>query len=215
MMTHELRSLTDRTQDVIDIAVARYPKLVMTSAFGLSGVVLIHLTNEHRIPILFVDTGYMFPETLALRDWYAQDRLIFTYGPARWDGAAEPNIEDPGSIERCCHLRKVLPMQRAIRRLAPHAVMTARGRFQAVTRAALEVFEHHLDPVRVNPLAFWRQEQISAYIAAHGLRYNPLYEQGYPSIGCQPCTRPVENGEDIRAGRWDGLGKVECGLWQT
>jgi phosphoadenosine phosphosulfate reductase len=194
----------------------------MTSAFGLNGVALIHMLGERQVPILFVNTGLMFPETLELRDKVARERLVLTYLPEEYPfpcagldlSKMEPCAAmDNGSVARCCGARKLAPMRKALKEFAPDAVITPRGRFQSVTRQGLCLVERDRYPVRVNPLAHWSQEQVEQYIRDHGVAYNPLYDQGYYSVGCWPCTRAVENGEDVRAGRWDKLGRVECGLW--
>ena len=192
-------------------AAREYDDLAMTSAFGLSGVVLIDLVQRLglEVPVLFVDTGFMFPETLQTRDRLLAkypDLLVFTLHPG--EGAPEP------MTAHCCDQRKVQPMRRALRILRPDALLTGRGRFQAVTRKDLQPVERDREPVRVNPLVSWTQEQIEEYAYMAELPYNPLYDQGYYSVGCKPCTRAVKAGEDVRAGRWDGLGKVECGLWR-
>ena len=192
-------------------AAAEYKTLAMTSAFGLSGVVLIDLVqNLHlRVPVLFVDTGFMFPETLATRDRllaFYPDLQVITLHPG--ENAPEP------MTAHCCEERKVQPMRRALAVLRPDALLSARGRFQAVTRRDLAPVERDRVPVRVNPLVSWTSSQIEEYAHEAELPYNPLYDQGYYSVGCKPCTRAVRAGEDVRAGRWDGLGKVECGLWR-
>ena len=125
------------------------------------------------------------------------------YGPRLY--ARQPDL--------CCALRKVEPMRRAMAELEPTAVLNGRSRFQASTRCCLPVVEWEQTPPRINPLASWTRRQIERYVAAHQAPHNPLYEAGYPSVGCRPCTRPVRAGEHIRAGRWAGWGKTECGLW--
>ena len=178
---------------------------------------LIHMLDG-RIPILFVDTGFMFDETLALRDLVAACATVVTYVPESFPTPCdEPGFCKEPDAERiafCCETRKVEPMRRALAELNPGAIITARGRFQSVTRRALPLVEGHRQPPRVNPLAYWSQEQVEAYIEKHDVPHNPLHDDGYYSVGCWPCTRPVEEGEDVRAGRWDGLGKVECGIWR-
>jgi len=185
-------------------------RLAMTSAFGLNGMGLIHIVArmDLDIPILFVDTGYLFPETLETKR-----RVVEQYGLRVY--TLHPigrKLPLPRSDE-CCRLRKVAPMRKALALLRPAVLLSARGRFQAVTRRTLAQVELDRDPVRVNPLVDWEQAEVEAFIQDNGVPYNPLYDQGYVSIGCWPCTRPVVAGEDIRAGRWDGLGRVECGLW--
>jgi phosphoadenosine phosphosulfate reductase len=196
--------------------------LVVTSSFGLNGVVLIHMLQEftQHIPIVFIDTGYLFKETLETkrRITAAYGVRVLTFRPAlsvraqaRQYGlnlhAREPNL--------CCALRKVEPMWRAMVQLQPTAVLNGRARFQARTRRNLSIIEWERTPLRINPLAAWTRRQIEVYATAHQVPYNPLHDAGYPSVGCRPCTRPVQVGEHIRAGRWAGMAKTECGLWTT
>ena len=198
-------------ESLIQWAAGEYEHLAMTSAFGLSGIVLIDLVQglELRVPVLFVDTGFLFAETLETKR-----RLLDRY-PHLAIIEIPPLKEGPEPMSaHCCHERKVLPMRRLIQIMGPDALLTGRGRFQAVTRRDLQPVERDREPVRVNPLVAWTQEDIEEYAHLHELPYNPLYDQGYYSVGCKPCTRAVRNGEDVRAGRWDGLGKVECGLWR-
>jgi phosphoadenosine phosphosulfate reductase len=201
-------------QRVVAWAVEAFaPKLVMTSAFGLHGVALIHMlqTISREPPILFVDTGYLFDETLQTRQ-----RVIDAYGVpvltlhADGDEGTLPGYDDP---DRCCLARKVGPMRQALARLQPAAVLNARTRFQARSRRTLPVIEWDANPIRINPLAGWTLPRVRDYVSAHGVPYNPLHDAGYPSIGCWPCTRPVRAGESVRAGRWPGVDKAECGLW--
>jgi phosphoadenosine phosphosulfate reductase len=198
------------------------PRIVMTSAFGLNGVALIHMLQgiTREVPIVFVDTGYLFEETLEtkrrIESIYEGDILTYrsplsVEEQARQYGPDLP-IRQP---ELCCALRKVEPMRRAIAELRPVAVLNGRARFQASTRQALPIVEWEQTPIRINPLAFSSPQQIEAYVRTHDVPYNPLHDRGYPSIGCQPCTRPVLKNEYIRAGRWMGLDKIECGLWTT
>lgn len=197
-------------------------RLAMTSAFGLSGVALCHIVARiaPQVPILFVDTGFHFPEVLETRD-----RIIRRYGldvrtiypepvPMTLSSGVEVKILPAPMTDECCAQRKVAPMRAALEALGPKVLLSARGRFQAVTRQSLELVEWERKPMRINPLARWTQADVEGFVQAHEIPYNPMYDQGYPSVGCVPCTRAVEQGEDIRAGRWDGLGKVECGLWR-
>jgi phosphoadenosine phosphosulfate reductase len=112
--------------------------------------------------------------------------------------------------DACCEIRKVAPLDRALRRWP--VSITGRKRFQAATRAALEVFEWDGDRLRVNPLAHWSAADLRAYMDAHDLPRHPLVAKGFKSIGCWPCTTPVAEGEDDRAGRWRGSDKLECGI---
>lgn len=207
----ELRGQIDQAQSLILWAAGEYEHLAMTSAFGLSGVVLIDLVQslDLRVPVLFVDTGFLFAETLETKD-----RLLARYPCLSIIETGPPKNGPDPLTAHCCEERKVLPMRRLLGLLAPDALLTGRGRFQAVTRRDLLPVERDREPVRVNPLVAWTQADIEEYAHLHGLPYNPLYDQGYYSVGCKPCTRAVKPGEDVRAGRWDGLGKVECGLWR-
>lgn len=189
------------------------PKLVMTTGLGLNGVALIHMlqASQPDVPIVFVDTGYHFQETLETKA-----RIAAAYGvpfltlSPTFAVAVRGRPTDP---EVCCQQRKVEPMQHALAELQPAAVVNARSRFQASTRQNLPVVEWGQSPIRINPLACWSLAQVKSYIAKYKVPYNPLHDAGYPSIGCWPCTRAVQPGEDLRAGRWPGNGKVECGLW--
>jgi phosphoadenosine phosphosulfate reductase len=199
---------------VLRWAVAAFgPELVMTTGLGLNGVALIHLlhANQLDMPMLFVDTGYHFQETLETRlRIEATYRVRFrTLSPAP-DAVAQARPCDP---EICCQRRKVEPMQRALAEHRPAAVLSARSRFQASTRRNLPVVEWGQKPIRINPLVGWSVTQVRGYVAKHRVPHNPLHDAGYPSVGCWPCTRPVQASEDLRAGRWPGTGKVECGLW--
>jgi len=112
--------------------------------------------------------------------------------------------------DACCGIRKVEPMARAVEPFG--AWLTGRKRFQAATRAALQVFEAVGPRIRINPLARWTTSDLAGYMRAHDLRENPLVAYGYLSIGCFPCTEPVKPGEDARSGRWVGQAKTECGI---
>ncbi|MCB1404637.1 MAG: phosphoadenylyl-sulfate reductase, partial [Rhodobacteraceae bacterium] len=124
-------------------------------------------------------------------------------------------LDPDGTLHRrdpdaCCVVRKVAPLDRALRHWP--VVLSGRKRFQSATRAALEVFEADGDRLRVNPLAHWSATDIRAYMDRHALPRHPLVAKGFPSIGCAPCTTRVAPGEDMRAGRWRGTGKSECGI---
>ena len=188
-------------------------------ASSMGDGLMAHLAQSAApgIDVLFLDTGYHFAETLGTRDAVAQvyDVTVRTVLPlltvAQQDAehGAELWRRDPGA---CCAMRKVEPLARA---LEPY-VAWASGirRDESPTRAGAGVVEWDAkrSMVKVNPIATWTQEQVDAYVAEHGVLVNPLAYDGYPSIGCAPCTRRVEPGEDPRAGRWAGSSKTECGL---
>lgn len=190
----------------------------LVSSFGAESAALLHLLSQAApdAPVLLLDTLLLFPETLA----YQQDlsaRLGLTgvrrIRPEDAALAREDPLDDLRDHDQdaCCDLRKVRPLERA---LAPFgAVVSGRKRFQAATRARLARFEaDETGRIRVNPLADWTLDDVRAHIKAHGLPPHPLVAGGFASIGCAPCTTPVAEGEDPRAGRWRGTKKVECGI---
>ncbi|MCL5777654.1 phosphoadenylyl-sulfate reductase [Limibaculum sp. FT325] len=201
------------------LAVHDRGEVALVSSFGAESVVLLHMLShiERDLPVLFLETGMLFPETLAYqRDLAARfglrDVRLIRPDPR------DLTVADPdGRLHRrdtdgCCDIRKTLPLQRALQPFA--AWITGRKRYQSQTRAALEPFEVEAGTVRmkINPLALWDAKDAAAYIDRHGLPRHPLVARGYPSIGCAPCTSPVGEGEDPRAGRWRGQAKVECGI---
>ena len=187
------------------------------SSFGADSAVLLHMIAgiDRSLPILFLDTGKHFGETLEYRDALAADLGL---GDVRIIRPLPENLErvDPTGrlhetdTDACCGIRKVEPMARAVDPFG--AWFTGRKRFQASTRAALPVFEAVGPRIRINPLARWTTSDLAGYMRAHDLRENPLVAYGYLSIGCFPCTSAVQPGEDARSGRWAGLAKTECGI---
>lgn len=203
-----------------DVIRQQYPgSVALVSSFGAESAVLLHMVAriDPGLPVLFLETGMLFRETLAYqRDLAAQLGLsdVRLIRPEPSELAAD----DPdGTLHRenpdgCCFIRKTLPLRRA---LAPFgAWITGRKRMQAATRASLELFEEDRENglLKVNPLAHWDAAMIRAYLERHRLPPHPLVARGYLSIGCAPCTTPVRPGEDPRAGRWRNSGKVECGI---
>lgn len=189
----------------------------IVSSFGAESAVLLHLIGsiQPNVPVIFLETGKHFPETLAYRDALAEViglTNIINVTPdadtlAQKDATGLRWSYDP---DGCCEIRKVIPLKAA---LAPFdAQFTGRKAFQSATRAALPRFEVEEGRLKVNPLADWDKARIEAYMADHSLPAHPLVAQGYPSIGCQPCTSMVKPGEDPRSGRWRGWDKTECGI---
>lgn len=204
--------------DVIRWALGAHGRVLMPSAFNLNGVVLIDLAVRagYRGEVVFVDTGYHFPETLATRDRLAARYPELTFvtlndGASPEDGQTDPALY-AADADACCAVRKVAPLQAYLRAQAPDALLNARSRDQATTRADIPFVEQGAR-VKVNPLAHWTRERLEAYAREHDLPVNPLYFDGFLSVGCWTCTRAVHPGEDARAGRWAGKGKTECGLW--
>ncbi len=207
------------THDLLTWALTAHPDAVMPSAFNLNGVVLIDLAVRagYHGEVVFVDTGYHFPETLQTRDRLAARYPGLTFvtlhaGATPEDGQTPPDLyaRDP---DACCAVRKVAPLQRYLREKNPSALLNARSRDQATTRAGIPEVERGGARLKINPLAAWTRPQLEAYAREHDLPVNPLYADGFLSVGCWTCTRAVRPGEDARAGRWAGQGKTECGLW--
>ncbi|WP_315925131.1 phosphoadenylyl-sulfate reductase [Mesorhizobium sp. SP-1A] len=191
--------------------------IAAVSSFGADSAVLLHMIAEvdKRLPVVFLDTGKHFEETLHYRDALAADFGLTDIRIVEPDRTALASVDPAGKLHQtdtdgCCHVRKVEPMARGV---APfQAWFTGRKRFQAATRAALPVFEAVGPRIRINPLARWTTADLADYMRAHALRENPLVAYGYLSIGCFPCTQPVKPGEDARSGRWAGKAKTECGI---
>jgi phosphoadenosine phosphosulfate reductase len=166
-----------------------------------------------------IDTGYQFPETLELRE-----RILYRYGIAveyvrPETTVAEYETEHGGPLyglrpDDCCRDRKILPLQRAVKAIDPLAWISAIRKDQTADRGKADVvqWDAKFNLVKVNPLLHWTKKDVWAFVMKHDVPYNPLHDQNYPSIGCWPCTRAVQPGEDDRAGRWAGKVKKECGL---
>ncbi|GBR11174.1 phosphoadenylyl-sulfate reductase [Acetobacter oeni] len=193
-------------------------KVAVLSSFGAESALLLAFAAEidPAIPVLFLETGMHFPETLQYRRDLAADlglTNVRDIPPApkaleQRDPSSQLWAFDP---DACCQLRKVEPLNLAT--LPFSALITGRKRSQAATRHRMEVVEPDgEDRIKINPLADWTAEDIDAEMTRRNLRRNPLSLKGYPSIGCEPCTRPAGENDDPRAGRWAGQNKVECGI---
>ncbi|MEQ1656437.1 MAG: phosphoadenylyl-sulfate reductase [Nitrospira sp.] len=230
-MVEELKRASDafeaqQPQDVLREAIKRYaPKIVLACSFGAEDVVLVDMVHrvDPSIPLFYLDTDFLFPETYATRDRIIQqyalkpaqviqvqslltpDQQAAQHGPALW--STEP--------DRCCQLRKVEPLTRVLK--GYDAWITGIRRDQSPTRAnaGLIEWDSKFQLVKVNPLARWTWADVWTYIKVYEVPYNPLHDQNYPSIGCTHCTEPVAPGEDPRAGRWKTFTKTECGLHKT
>ena len=199
-----------------------YPRIAIASSFSVEDTVLIDMVTQIQpnIKIFYINTGFQFKETDDVKEALKKKRNLniveyspllsieeqtLKYGPELYD--RNPDV--------CCKLRKVEPIRRALQEV--DAWITGLRRDQARTRLNLEVVElDYKDDgkslTKVNPLTYWTKKQIWSYIHNRKLPYNALYDQGYMSIGCKTCTRPVQQGEDERKGRWTGKGKTECGI---
>ncbi|MCB1333145.1 MAG: phosphoadenylyl-sulfate reductase [Roseivivax sp.] len=193
--------------------------IAMVSSFGAESVALLHLVAmaDRTTPVLFIDTHMLFAETLAYQQEVAE-RLRLTDVRVVRASAAALEAEDPygalrlSDTDRCCDLRKTRPLNAALAGF--DGWITGRKRYQSGTRAALEFFEleEATGLIKVNPLAHWSAGDVRDYMDENRLPRHPLVAQGFPSIGCAPCTSRVAPGEDPRAGRWRGQEKVECGI---
>jgi thioredoxin-dependent adenylylsulfate APS reductase len=210
---------TNTPLDVLSWAVSRFERVGFATGFGVEGCVLIDIVGRHRLPvdIFTLDTGLLFAETYELwrrlearygltirgirpaQDVAEQGR---TLGPELW--RREPN--------RCCELRKVIPLKGALAEL--DAWVTGVRRDQSRTRAHVQMvdWDETFGLVKINPLVHWTAGDVWKHILENEVPYNPLHDRNYPSIGCEPCTTPVGANEDPRAGRWRGQGKTECGI---
>ena len=214
--------LEDRTpQDILRWAVDEFfPDLTLACSFGgPSGMVLIAMIAEiePRVEVFYLDTDFLFPETYQTRD-----RVIERYGirPVAYTAQLTPEeqavkygdqlwLTNP---DLCCGLRKVEPNRRAL--AGKRAWISGLRRDQATTRRETPVVQwvNQLEVVKVNPLVNWTEADVWSYIVRHDVPYNPLHDQSYPSVSCMHCTQPVQPGDDLRAGRWQGFDKTECGL---
>jgi len=192
-------------------------RIALVSSFGADSVVLLHMAAQidPTTPVVFVDTGQHFEETLRYRDALVARLGLTNLVDAKPD-AAVTAAEDPEKFlfasdpDRCCDIRKVQPLARALD--GYDAWITGRKIFQTATRSRVPLFEAEGDRVKVNPLVGWSASDLLDYIRAAGLPPHPLVAKGFPSIGCLPCTSRVAPGEDARAGRWRGRLKSECGI---
>lgn len=196
-------------------------EIAVVSSFGAESAVLLHLVASvaPATPVLFLETGKHFPETLAYRDLLVErlgltNLVNLTPDPAELAKKDESGLRWSYDPDGCCEIRKVRPLAAAL--AGYDATISGRKGFQAATRAGLPRFEidrtDAAGRLKVNPLADWSAEMLAAYLAENDLPAHPLVAQGYPSIGCSPCTSQVAEGEDPRSGRWRGWDKTECGI---
>ena len=200
----------------------RFPnRIAITSSFGVESSVLLDLVSkvDRNLPILFIETGKHFADTLSYRDTLIAHlglKNIVNLSPSEND----LSLHDPKGVlyqtdtDKCCNIRKVVPLNRAIEGI--DAWISGRKRYQNASREDLPIFElARGGKVKVNPLANWNEKDIKAYMQNHKLPIHPLLAKGFPSVGCEVCTTRVAPGEDPRAGRWRGSEKSECGIHQN
>ena len=197
-------------------------QIAIASAFQTEGTVVIHMATRIRpdVPILFLETGFQFAETLAFKQQLTERLglnvrdLVGEYSNDRQEAEFGARLFE-SNPEMCCEINKVQPMFEALRGL--DAWVTSVRRDSSPTRAETPIVERYsLEPgndiVKINPMANWTKPQVWRYLKEHDLPHNPLYDLGYSSIGCAPCTRLRFAGEPERAGRWAGIAKWECGI---
>jgi phosphoadenosine phosphosulfate reductase len=225
----ELGRLNERLEDAPTEEILRWvwevlgPQVAASSSFQTQSVPFLHIISRvcPEMPVIFIDTGFHFLETLAFRDELQarynlnimmvrpaieKSQLLAKYGEGLY--RRDPDL--------CCYINKVEPMRRATAGLK--AWLSGVRRDQTAHRQQLNVIERRPEGLlKVHPMLRWTGAQIWQYIDAHNLPYHPLFPEGYLSVGCAPCTRPIAPGEDERSGRWSGKQKTECGLhkdWQ-
>lgn len=192
-------------------------RIAVVSSFGAESAVLLHLVSriDPTVPVLFLNTGKLFGETLRYRD-RLQDQLGLTDLRVLFPHPDDTARLDPNGMlwsqdaDACCHFRKVLPLERGLDGF--DAQITGRKRFQTAARAQMDSIEVSKGRFKINPLASWDLDRLAAYVEEHKLPAHPLVKDGYLSIGCMPCTQKVKDGEDYRSGRWAGQSKDECGI---
>ncbi len=207
-------------QQILAWAVERFaPRFAMATAFGPEGMTIIHMLAEiaPQTPIFNLETGYQFAETLELRE-----EVRRRYGIDVELKSPETTVEeyeaanngpvyksDPG---RCCFDRKITVLRKAAQEYDAWASAIRRDQSKDRAKAPIVGWDKKFGLVKVSPLANWTKKDVWGFISKEDVPYNPLHDQGFPSVGCQPCTRSVLPGEDERAGRWSGFAKTECGL---
>lgn len=211
---------------IVEWASAQFSSdLLMSSSFGAESAVLLHMATRVRpnIRIIFVNTGYLFPETHRFMEELRVrfDLNVWNYRTrndpiAYLRAAGEENPAWRKDVDACCAANKNEPFERAMKELTPKAWLRGIRRNQSSLRKDKKFVEWspRYNCHAISPLLNWGAREMHAYLKAHDLPYHPLWEKGYASIGCNPlsCTRPVGEGEDARAGRWTGQDKIECGI---
>jgi phosphoadenosine phosphosulfate reductase len=209
-------------EELLDWALHRFERrIAVASAFGPEGMVLIDIAARLRpdVHVFTLDTGLFFPETYELMDEVEQrygieiervkpdltvDEQATKHGPSLW-------LQSP---DRCCQMRKIEPLRRKLSTLDAWVAAIRRDQTPDRAHAQKVEWDAKFGLIKINPLCDWTSEMVWDYIRRNDLPYNALHDRGYPSIGCAPCTKPVQEGDDPRSGRWAGFAKTECGLHQ-
>jgi phosphoadenosine phosphosulfate reductase len=215
-------SETKAPQEIIAWAVETFwPAIVLSSSFQTQSMPLLHMVSHIKpdLPIFFLDTGYHFWETLMFREELAEKwhlNVVDLYRESRWDAFAHQHVRSLPVVDPnlCCYIHKVRPMQKAMHGMS--AWISGIRRDQTAERASARILEIQKDGLlKINPLLYWTKQDVLAYIKEHDLPAHPLFQKGYRSVGCAPCTVAIGVNEDERSGRWVGRHKTECGLHTT
>lgn len=218
---------TATPQQILQWSYTTIDPIAVATSFQASGMVILHMTTQllaqsgRRVPVLFLDTGFHFPETLEFRQRVQEmwDLDIVDLRGEHGSAKRQAEIYGPQLYKRdpdkCCFINKVLPLQNALEGF--DGWISGLRRDQSPLRATTPIVEAQLLPsgnevLKIHPLAHWTREDVKTYVAEHDVPTHPLLEMGFPSIGCFPCTRAVKMGEAERAGRWEGIAKTECGI---
>lgn len=218
------KSLEGKTPNyVLEWAIRRFhPRIAIASSFSVEDTIVIDMATKIQpdIKVFYINTGFQFKETDEIKDILKKKYQLNLVEYSSKLSTEEQTLKYGENLYKkdanlCCQLRKVEPIKRALKEL--DAWITGLRRGQAVTRKNLDIvqinkLDNQTSLVKVNPLINWTRQQVWSYIEDNEIPYNPLYDKNYASIGCEPCTRPVQPGEDERAGRWAGTNKKECGI---
>ncbi len=210
----------EKPENILAWGIKTFPgKLMMATAFGVEGCCIIHMIAQidKRVRIINLETGYQFKETLLVREQIKERYGIEVEYIYPEKTVTEYEKEHGGPLydirpDQCCYDRKILPLRKAV--LGYEAWISAIRRDQTDVRKSAEAisWDTKFQLVKINPLLDWTIKDVWSYVMKNQIPYNKLHDLGYPSIGCEPCTRAVQDGEDERSGRWSGKTKKECGL---
>src|SRR5579871_2924489 len=213
---------TKSPQEILRWAAETYGSgLTMATAFGAEGCVVLAMLSEFErgraVRVFNLETGYQFPETLAVREQVKERYGIEVEYVRAAETVQEMERRNGGPIyginpDECCRIRKIEPLKQALNGYTAWISGIRRDQTAHRARAGVVEWDRKFNLVKISPLANWTQRDVWTYIRINEVPYNPLHDQGYPSIGCWPCTRAVEIGENARAGRWSNFIKLECGL---
>lgn len=220
---HYAQLETGDPRAILEWATSTIDRLAIATSFQSSGLVILHMLRSLRpnVPVLFLDTGFHFDETLAFKDRITKmwDLNVIDlrgdHGSARGQAKIHGEALYQRDPDKCCFINKVEPLQRALE--GYDGWISGLRRDQSPMRSETPIVEAQLLPsgdevMKIHPLAHWSREDVAVYVAEHSIPTHPLLEKGFRSIGCQPCTRAISDNEDERAGRWDGQAKTECGI---